>query len=203
MWHTVAVLLMPSFRAFIPCLHTVPLSGDRYPVRITCARLCAGETLAVRWMCGGGGSLFALLYLDRRMANDGRCPSEPCVGCTLFQAGYTAEYTRLRPGWFHCCPCNVLLCIINSEGFCLSPIVHTWYKYIIVHFHFQALCISSDTFGTPMQKESHATSAYRIPNKGFYRVAALGQLWEMTSKHAQQRLKILGFFSGLWRSRDQ
>ncbi|WP_423908396.1 helix-turn-helix domain-containing protein [Candidatus Spongiihabitans sp.] len=28
-----------------------------------------------------------------------------------------------------------------------------------------------------------------------YRVACLGQLWEMASKHAQQRLKILGFFA--------
>ena len=34
---------------------------------------------------------------------------------------------------------------------------------------------------------------YRI--KGFYRAACLGHLWEMTSKHAQQRLNILGFFA--------
>ncbi len=27
------------------------------------------------------------------------------------------------------------------------------------------------------------------------RIACLGQLWEMTSKHAQERLKILGFFA--------
>ncbi len=34
---------------------------------------------------------------------------------------------------------------------------------------------------------------YRI--KGFYRAACLGHLWEMASKQAQQRLKILGFFA--------
>jgi hypothetical protein len=33
---------------------------------------------------------------------------------------------------------------------------------------------------------------YRV--RGFYRVAALGHLWEMTPKDAQQRLEILCFF---------
>lgn len=34
---------------------------------------------------------------------------------------------------------------------------------------------------------------YRI--KGFYRVAALGHPWEMTSKNAQKHLKTLNFFN--------
>jgi len=43
---------------------------------------------------------------------------------------------------------------------------------------------------------------YRI--RGFYRVAALGYLWEMTPKDAQRRFEILRFFDkhGLAATRD-
>jgi len=41
-------------------------------------------------------------------------------------------------------------------------------------------------------------------NRGFYRVAALGQLWDMTPKDAQRRFEILRFFNkhGLAATRD-
>jgi hypothetical protein len=43
---------------------------------------------------------------------------------------------------------------------------------------------------------------YRI--RGFYRVAALGYLWDMTPKDAQRRFEILRFFNkhGLAATRD-